>query len=102
MAPNLAQSQHSQISDMLGSKSLKAHEIAEAVNCSPRSVKSNIRRYGSTKAPSNGGGHPRNIRPVMLDALCDHLLENPYLYQDRIVLFLLNVSRVVLVRWSWK
>ena len=93
MAPNLAPSEHSQISDMLHSKSLKADQIAEVVNCSPRSVyaiKSNIRQYGSTKAPPNIGGQPRNVSPAMFDALCEHLVEKPHLYQDEMVLFLLN------------
>jgi transposase len=56
--------------------SFKAHEIAEVAGCSARSVyaiKSNIRRYGSTKAPPNGG-RPRSITP-MFDALRERLLE---------------------------
>jgi transposase len=93
MAPNLAQSQRSLISDMLRSKSFKAHEIAQAAECSVRSVyaiKSNIRLYGSTKSPPNGGGRPRNVTPVMGDALREYLLENPDTYQDEMVLFLLD------------
>jgi hypothetical protein len=35
MAPRLAQSKHSLISDMLGSKSYKAHEIAELQAAAP-------------------------------------------------------------------
>jgi hypothetical protein len=60
MAPNLAESQHAQIRDMLLSNCPPA-EIADAVGCSKRSVfaiKSNLRSFGSTKAPSNGVGRP--------------------------------------------
>lgn len=93
MAPKLAQSQHSLISDMLRSKSLKAHEIVGVAEYSIRSVyaiKSNIRRYGSTKALSNVGGRPRSITPAMFEALRERLLEKPGLCQDEMVLFLLD------------
>ena len=57
MAPKLSESKHALISDMLGSKSrsFKAHEIAAAARTTVRSVraiKSNMRQYRSTKAPS--------------------------------------------------
>jgi hypothetical protein len=44
---------------MLCSKSVEAHEKAGVAECSARSIyaiKLNIRRYGFTKVPSNGGG----------------------------------------------
>jgi hypothetical protein len=93
MAPRLAQSKHSLISDMLGSKSFKAHRIAEVAGCSTRSVyaiKSNIRQYSTTKAPPNDGGRPRSIKPPIFDALREHLLEKPGLYRDEMLLFLLD------------
>jgi hypothetical protein len=60
MAPNLAESQHVQIRDMILDNRPTA-EIADVVDCSERSVfviKSNLCLYGSTKAPSNGVGQP--------------------------------------------
>lgn len=93
MAPKLAESQHSLISDMLCRKSMKAHEIAAVAECSLRSVyaiRSNTRRYGSTTAPPIVGGRPRSITPVMLDALYEHLIEKPDLYHDEMALFLLD------------
>jgi transposase len=93
MAPRLAQSKHSLISDMLASKSFKAHEIAEVAGCSTHSVhaiKSNLRQYGTTKAPPNGGGRPRDITPPMFNALCERLLEKPGLCQDEMQLFFLD------------
>ena len=81
------------INDMLTSKSLKAHEIVEVAGCSPRSVRaiqSNLRQYGTTKAPPNGGGCPRDITPPMFDALRERLLEKPGLCRDEMQLFLLD------------
>lgn len=68
-------------------------KIADVVGCSERfvfAIQSNLRHFGSTKAPSNGVGRPRSITPPMLDALCEYLLEKPNLYRDEIVLFLLD------------
>jgi len=89
MAPNLAESQHAQIRDMILSNRPPA-EIADVVGCSERSVfaiQSNLRHFGSTKAPSNSVRRPQSITPPMLDALCEYMLEKPNLYQDEIVLF---------------
>jgi transposase len=102
MAPNLAESQHAQIRDMLLSNRPPA-EIADAVGCSERSVfaiKSNLRSFGSTKAPSNGIGRPRSITPPMLDALCEHLLEKLSLYRDEMVLFLLDEFKTYVTPFS--
>jgi transposase len=92
MAPNLADSQHVQIYDMTLSNCPPA-EIAKDVGCSERAVyaiQSNLRHFGSTKAPSNGVGRPRSVTPPMLDALCEYLLEKPDLYRDEMVLFVLD------------
>jgi hypothetical protein len=82
IAPNLAELQHVQIRDMILSNCLAA-EIANVVGCSKRSVfaiKSNLRCFSSTKASSNSVRQPRSITPLMLDALCEYLLEKPGLY----------------------
>jgi hypothetical protein len=68
MAPNLALSQHEQIRDMIISKFANA-TIARTVRCSTRSVqtmRSNLRCFGTTKAPPNGVGRRRTITPPML------------------------------------
>lgn len=60
VAPNLAESQHAQIRDVILSNR-PAAEIADVVDCSERSVfaiKSSLRCFSSTKAPSNGVGRP--------------------------------------------
>jgi transposase len=65
-----------------------AAEIADDVGCSERAVyriKKKLRCFGSTKAPSNGVGRPRSITTPILDALCEHLLEKPELYQHEMV-----------------
>ncbi|OGE46893.1 hypothetical protein PENARI_c093G01652 [Penicillium arizonense] len=55
-------------------------EIAKAAHCTPRSIstaRSNLRCFGSVKAPPNGIGRRRTITPPMLEALCERLLEKP-------------------------
>ncbi|CCD51182.1 hypothetical protein BofuT4_P085440.1 [Botrytis cinerea T4] len=77
MAPNLADSQHDQIRDMVLSKSLTTVQMADIAGCSTRSIKairSNLRYFGTTKAPLNGVGRPRCISPSMLEALREYLL----------------------------
>jgi hypothetical protein len=82
MAPRLAISQLILIRDMLVSgEPLTASQIAEAASCSERSVKnirSNLRLFGTVRAPPNRVGRRRSITPVMLEALCDHLLEKAW------------------------
>jgi transposase len=88
MAPHLAESQHALIKDMTHSKQFKAEDIANDAGCSKRAIyriQKNLRCFGFTKAPSNGVGRPRTITPPILDALCKHLLEKPWLYQDEMV-----------------
>ncbi|KFY17796.1 hypothetical protein V492_00383 [Pseudogymnoascus sp. VKM F-4246] len=91
MAPNLAPSQHDLISDMILDKKLKTNKMADIAGCSERSIKairSNIHYYGTTKAPPNGGGRPRSMTLLMLETLCDHLLEKPELYLEEMAVFL--------------
>lgn len=65
--------------------------MAQAAGCNKTiilRISSNIRIFSSVKAPPNKGGRPRSITLVMLEALCDHLLEKPTLYLDEIAIFL--------------
>lgn len=85
MAPRLAPSQLVMIRDMISSKSLTTPQMAEAADCSKRSIitiSANLCMFGEVRAPLIPGGRPRVISPVILEALCDHLLENPDLYLD--------------------
>jgi hypothetical protein len=69
--------------------------MAEAAGCSKRSIialTANLRMFGDVRAPLIPGGCPRVITPVMLEALCDHLLEKPDLYLDEMVEFLMMSS----------
>lgn len=73
MAPNLAKSTLEFIHDMISSGELTASQIAEAAGCSKRAItriRSNMRLFGSIKAPSIKAGRPRSITPIMLEALC--------------------------------
>jgi hypothetical protein len=76
---------------MIHSKSLKANKMAVVAGCSRRSIcaiNRNLRCFGSTKAPSNGGGQPRSITPLMLDALCKYLEKDPSKYLYKMMNFL--------------
>src|SRR5438105_4068644 len=91
MAPNLSLSQHHHIRDMILSDSLTDGQIANVAGCTTRSIrtiKANLRCFGTCKAPANGIGRPRSITPPMLSALCDRLIEKPHMYQDEMAVFL--------------
>jgi transposase len=116
MAPNLAASQHDLIRDTILARTLTTAQMATVAGCSERSIKairSNLRHFSTTRAPLNGGGRRRSISPPMLDALCDHLLEKPGLFQEEMVTFLwdefdvfvstFSISRSLkAIRWSKK
>ena len=92
MAPNLSVAQHEQLAGMIEFSALSDAQIAEQAGCSPRAVRrirSNMQHFDSTKAPPNAGGRPSSITPPMMSALCDHLLENPTLYQDEMAEYLM-------------
>ncbi|EAU30139.1 conserved hypothetical protein [Aspergillus terreus NIH2624] len=79
------------IQHMIQSKSLTTSQMAHAAGCSKQSIiriKSNLQVFGNVRAPRNGPGRPHTITPPMLDALCEHLLEKPTLYQDEMAVFL--------------
>jgi hypothetical protein len=83
--------------------SLTAAQMAEVAGCSKRSIKairSNLYYFGTTKAPSNGGGRPRSVTPSMLEALCEHLLEKPEPYQDEMAVFLWDEFEVLVSTFS--
>jgi transposase len=98
MAPNLADSQHILIRDMIVAGGFNYSQIAEAVECSRdvvKAVSANLQRFGSTTAPRNGGGRCQSILPLMRDALCEDLLRKPDQYLDELVLFLWDEFEVL-------
>jgi transposase len=104
MAPNLAKSQTELIGDMIFSGvSFTNSEIAKAAGCSIRciqAIRSNFQHFGSLKAPRNGGGRRASVTPLMLDALCEHLLEKPGLYRSEMVIFLWDEFDVLVSTYS--
>lgn len=93
MAPILAQSTLDLIHDMLVSGELTTSQMVKTANCSKRAIFrlcSNLRLFGTLKAPLIKGGRPRKLTPPMLEVLCDHLIEKPGLYLHKIELFLLD------------
>lgn len=90
MAPNLAPSKGKPIYDMIHRGDLSISQMAQAAGCNRSTIlriSSKIRMFGSVKSPSNKGGRPRSITPVMLEALCEYLLEKPTLYLDEMAIF---------------
>jgi transposase len=93
MAPPLAESQRVVIEHMDASGiSFTADQIAEVAGCSARTIYR--RRRNPPEVPRNPIGRPRSITLVMLDALCKHLLKEPGLYLDEMVLFLWDKFKV--------
>lgn len=91
MAPNLAPSKHELIYDMIHSGERSITKMALAAGCNKSTIwriSSNIRMFGTVKAPPIKGGRPRSITPLILEALYDHLIEKPALYLDEMVIFL--------------
>ena len=76
MAPNLAMS-----------VPLMA-EAAGCYECMIRQLRSNMRQFGSVKAPPNRRGQPQTLILFIIQALYDHLLEKPYLYLDKMAFFI--------------
>ena len=113
MAPHLAESQHVIIGDMIASKvPFKAQQIANVAGCRRRAI---YRRRSKRlpKASPNPVGRPRSIPPLILDSLYEHLLENPWLYLEEMVLFIWDKFKVQVtthsigralksIRWSKK
>jgi transposase len=99
MAPHLAQSQRSQLHDMIRSASLSDRDVANVVNCSTRTVRSaraNHRIFGSVSAPKNVHGRCSSIPSHVLTALLDHLLTKPDLYLDEMVDFVWDQYELVI------
>lgn len=97
MAPNLAKSTLLLIHDMIASNELTTSQMAKAAGCSKRAIiriRSNLRLFGSVKAPPMKPGRPQSITPIMLEALCDHLLDKPDLYLHEMELFFLDEFEV--------
>ena len=100
MAPHLAESQHVIISDMIASKvPFKAKQIAKVAGCSQRTIYTK-RSKRLPKASPNPVGRPRNITPPILDTLCEHLLEDPGLYLEEMVLFIWDKFKVQVTIYS--
>jgi len=91
MASRLPVSKLHFIRDMIQGQSLTTSQIADAAECSDRTIKNvrrNLRLFGSVHAPSNRISRRRRITPRILESLYYHLLEKPGLYLDEMVVFL--------------
>ncbi len=94
MAPNISASQQMEIRGTIEESSLTNQQIADVAKCSSRTVstyRTNLKRFGSTKAPFNGqGGRPRSMADWMLKALLTLLSRKPCLQQDEMAIFIFD------------
>lgn len=91
MGRHLEPWKHTLIRDMIHRKCFTNSQIADAAECSERSIRnirSHLRIFGGESPPVHPGGRPRSITPPMLEALLEHLIEKPGLYLDEMALFL--------------
>jgi transposase len=105
MAPRLPPSKLAMIRDMILSKSLTTSQMAEAAECSERSIiniSNNLRRFGNARAPPTRVGRRPSVTPPMLEALCHHLFVKPGLYVDEMAIFLWDEFRVQVTSSSLK
>lgn len=102
MAPPLAESQRVRMRHMNASKNLfTANQIARVAECSFRTVYGSRNRAKATRrASSQGVGRPRTVTPRMIDALREHLRDQPTLYLDEMVRFLWNKFGVFVTTYS--
>ncbi|KAK3990708.1 hypothetical protein QBC44DRAFT_60596 [Cladorrhinum sp. PSN332] len=108
MAPNLALHKRVLIQTIINSKlqgdsGPKDDEIAEITGCTTRAIRrirSNLLRFGTTTAPSNGAGRPKTVAPPMLTALYDQLSRNPCMRLEDMAAFLRNEFDADVTRFS--
>lgn len=77
--------------------------IARISSSTARTVRrrrSNLVRFGTTKAPSNGVGRPRAVTPNMLAALRDRLVDSPCMRLKDMVAFLRKEFDAEVTRFS--
>jgi len=75
----------------------------KSAECSRQSVyyiRSNLQQFNSARAPPVLAGRRRIITPLMLEALCDHLLEKPSLYLDEMAVFLWDEFQIYVTTCS--
>ena len=96
MVPNLARLALEFIRDMISSNYLTHSQITNAAGCHPSTITRHITNnmFRNMKVPPNKGGCPRRLIPIMIKALCDHLLKKPHLLFDKIAIFLLDEFQV--------
>lgn len=116
MAPNLPPWKRRLIQDMINDTPLTTKEIAYAAECTRQAVSkihSDMKQLSGVRAPPKPAGQQRSITPLMLETLCNHLREHPYLYLDEMASFFkqnfnVSVSRSTISRaltekgWSKK
>jgi transposase len=108
MAPNLAVATHELTESVIksklqGDRGPTDEQTARIARCSARTIRRhrrNVLLYGSTKAPSNGAGRHKSVKPPMRSALHDKLAIKPSMRLKDMVTFLSGEFEVELSRHS--
>ena len=77
--------------------------MADIAECSERTIqrhRANLRCFGTTTAPRNPGGRCKALTSVMLDVLCEHLIEKPDEDLDDMMLFVWDEFETLVSRWT--
>jgi hypothetical protein len=78
-------------------------EEAECGKATIITIRRNLRQFGSGYAPPTRIGRKWTATPLMIEALCDHLSENPGLYFDEMAVFMITTCSIrrALVAKGW-
>lgn len=91
MAPNLSSLQHEMSHHLYANSPFGSAIASELVVCHQRSIqrhRSNLRYFGSTRAPEGRVGRRPAVNDVMLEALKEYLMGKPDAYLDEMAVFL--------------
>ena len=91
------------IHDMLLYGRLKHVDMAWDADCSDRAIRrirAKLRCFGTTKSPPNRVGRHFQITPVMLDALCEHLIEKPVTFLHEMSVFFFDEIAILVTESS--
>jgi hypothetical protein len=77
------------IRDMVESRSFTTSQMAAQAGCSKLTIiniRRNLQQSGSLYSPQTRIGWKRTVTQLMIETLCDHLLEKPGLYFDKMAI----------------
>ncbi len=99
MARNIDSWERRTITYMIYSKNrLTTSQMTRLAQCSQRSInisRKNLRLFGSARSPLASVSRQGSTSVIMIDTLCDHLVEKPGLYVETLAIFLWNEFNIL-------